>query len=92
MKETGIYNILGALDNIADKSVQKFVLLEIIPVKKWDQLTTCRWKCRFKLAIWNEDKSLVIWPLVLFLGTYFAGFFSLKCNHLSVCDIILLNK
>lgn len=34
MKGTGICNILGALDNTADKLVQKFVLLEIIPVKK----------------------------------------------------------
>lgn len=33
MKKMGIYNILGALDNIADKFLQKFVPLEIIPVK-----------------------------------------------------------
>lgn len=48
MKETGIYNILGALDNIADKSVQKCVLLEIIPVKN---------ETNWQLADGNVDLS-----------------------------------
>lgn len=48
MKEMGIYHILGVLDNTADKFVQKFGLLEIIPVKN---------ETNWQLADGNVDLS-----------------------------------